>query len=121
MNNRDASSRIDTKPAAQAIERRSKPRVQCSYPAQISGYSSGMMKYEACAVLANMSGNGMYLRLKRRLEVNATILAMVRMSTSSKKERTVPIITATCKVLRVEPKSDGTYGVAVQIEDRHFP
>lgn len=103
------------------IERRGKPRVECSYPAQVSGYTGEGMKYEARAVLSNMSASGMYLRLKRRLEVGESIFIVVRMSTSPLKGIGAPRIAANGVVMRIEPKSDGSYGIAVQLDKHRFP
>ena len=52
------------------------------------------------------------------LSVNATPLSL---STTPLKGKTTPIIAANCNVLRVEPKAEGTYGVAVQMQDYRFP
>ena len=120
MTNSESSFDIDTRPT-DFVERRGKPRVKCSYPAQLNGYSSGLMKFEARAVLTNMSASGMYLRLNRRLEVGQSVFIVVRLSTAAFKDRTTPIIAADCSVVRVEPKTDGTYGVAVQMDNHRFP
>ena len=101
-------------------ERRAKPRLACSYPARVSGYT-GAMKFEARAVLANMSASGMYLRMKRRLELNEPVFILVRLSTSELNTDATPRIAANGSVVRVEPKSDGTYGVAVRLDNHQFP
>ena len=115
-----SSFRVDSHPIP-LVEQRSKPRVNCSYPSKISGHTNEMMKFEAQAVLGNMSGGGMYLNLNRRLEIDETVFVVVHLSTSPLKEKTVPVIAANCKVLRVEPKAEGTYGVAVKMEECRFP
>lgn len=80
-----------------------------------------MMKFETLAVLGNMSSSGMYLHIKRRLEIDDSIYVVVSLSTSPLKGKTTPIIAANCKVVRVEPKAEGSYGVAVQMEQHRFP
>ena len=119
MVNASSSSSSDFLPPA-FVEKRAKPRIRCSYPAQVSGYN-GAMKYEARAVLSNMSASGMHLRLKRRLQVGEAIFILVRLSTSPLKQESAPRITASGVVVRVEPKSDSSYGVAVQLDRHRFP
>ncbi|MFC1879554.1 PilZ domain-containing protein [Chloroflexota bacterium] len=119
MNNSNSSSQIHSQ-IEDSVERRRKPRVECSYPAQVNGYTSGM-KFEARAILTNMSASGMYLRLKRRLEMSEPVFVVVRLSTSPLRQKTTPRIAANGSVVRIEPKSDGTYGVAVQLDNHRFP
>ena len=103
------------------VERRKKPRVNSSYPAKISGDINEMEKFETLAVMGNMSSTGMYLLAKRRFEINDSIYVVVSLSTSPLKGKTTPIIAANCNVIRVEPRAEGTYGVAVHMQDHRFP
>ena len=101
-------------------ERRSKPRVQCSYPAILRGRTEGGMRYEASAVLANMSACGIYLRTKRQVESNEALSVEVRLSTSPLSGESPPRLAVTGEVVRVEHKSDGTYGVALRIQNHRY-
>jgi hypothetical protein len=118
--NRRRSGMTNNEQPEQIQERRGKPRVNCSYPAKVSGYTSGM-KFETRAVLSNVSASGMYLRMKRRLDLNEPVFVIVRLSTTPLQNRTMPRIAANGSVVRVEPKSDGTYGVALQLDEHSFP
>ena len=101
-------------------ERRSKPRVQCSYPAVLRGHPEGGMRYEARAVLANMSACGMYLRTKRHILPCEALSVVVRLSTSPLSEETQPRLAVTGDVVRVERKPDGTYGVGLRIQSHRY-
>lgn len=102
------------------IERRSKPRVKCSYPATVRGHIQRGMKYEARAVLSNISATGMYLRTKRQITSGENIFVVVRLSTLSFDKAQAPHIAASGTVVRVEPKSDGTLGVALKLNQHRF-
>ena len=72
-------------------------------------------------MLANMSVSGMFFRLNRRMEVGEPVFVLVKLSTKPLKDGTTPRIAANGAVVRVEPKTDGTYGVAVQLQHHRFP
>lgn len=101
------------------MERREKPRVNCSFPSLISLQNEGD-KLEHKAVLANMSVNGMYLRTKSYIPLGEILFVKVRLSTSPLDKRTAPHIAAFGKVLRVEPQPDGTYGIALKLQQHRF-
>jgi len=103
------------------VERRKKPRVNSSYPAKISGDANETEKFETPAVMGNMSSSGMYLHTTRCFEIDELIHVVVNLSTSPLKGKTTPIIVANCNVLRVEPRAEGTYGIAVHMQDHRFP
>ena len=105
--------------ADQGVERRAKPRVTCSYPAVMRGHSEDGESYEARSVLSNLSANGMYLRTKRNVRPGEELLVVVRMSTGALEKGTLRLA-ASGKALRVEPKADGTYGVAIQFDQHRF-
>jgi hypothetical protein len=107
-------------PASNGIERRDKPRLRCSYPARVRGQLAGGMRYEAQAVLSNLSSSGMYLRMKRPLQIGEAVFVIVRLSTAPLGEVNVPQIAAFAKTLRVEALPDGAYGVAVSLMQHRF-
>lgn len=102
------------------VERRGKPRVRCSYPATVRCHLSGGGRLEARAVLANMSANGMYFRTQRYVQPGETVFILVRMSTTPFSHAKIPQLAASGNVVRVEPKPDGTYGVALQLINHRF-
>jgi hypothetical protein len=104
----------------QIPERRSKPRVRCSYPASLRGNDAEGVAYESKAVLLNMSASGMYLRLKHPGYPGEMVAVQVRLSTSPLHKDNAPQIHATGQVTRIEPRPDGTYGLAVKLLNYRF-
>ncbi len=102
------------------VERRGKPRVRCSYPATVRWHPKGGGRLEARAVLADMSANGMYFRTQRYVQPGETVFIIVRMSTTPFSYTNAPQLAASGHVVRVEPKPDGTYGVALQLMNHRF-
>ena len=103
-----------------AVERRQKPRVRCSYPATVRCHLQGGGRMEARAVLSNMSASGMYFRTQRSLRHGETVFVIVRMSTTPFSHANAPQLAASGNVVRVEPKPDGTYGVALRLLNHRF-
>ena len=103
------------------VERRAKPRVECSYPAILRGHSGGKDKFETRAILSNMSASGMFLRTKRYVQQGEILFVVVRLSTAPLNGHDeAHRLAASGKVVRIEPKADGTYGVALQLHQYRF-
>lgn len=112
-------------PLSQALtynlrERRRKPRVNCSYPATLRSGGGKGARYESRAVLANMSACGMYLRTKHSAQPGERLFVVVRLSTAPLELENKPHLAALGSVVRVEPKSDGTYGIALELHRHRF-
>lgn len=107
-------------PKSEFVERRSKPRLSCSYPATLRGWLPGGGRYEARAVLSNLSASGMYLRTKHVLHLGEQVFVIVRMATRPLDTAAVLQIAAFGVVVRVEAKVDGTYGVALRLRRYRF-
>lgn len=107
-------------PKPEFVERRSRPRLSCSYPAALRGWLPGGKRYEARAVLSNLSASGMYLRTKHVLRLGELVFVIVRMATRPLDTAAVLRIAALGIVVRVETKVDGTYGVALQLRRYRF-
>ena len=101
-------------------ERRIKPRLQCSYPSTLKGHSISGLRYQTPAVLSNISASGMYLRTKRQMMDGETLSIIVRLSTAPLYQKEQFRLSATCQVVRVEPKADGTFGIAVRIHNHRY-
>jgi len=101
-------------------ERRSKPRVSCSYPATVRGHLADGVRFESRAVLSNMSASGMYLRTQRKVQPGQTLFIVVRMSTASLVQAGIPQLAAFGHVVRMEPKVDGSYGIALKLVNHRF-
>lgn len=77
-------------------------------------------RYDARAVLSNMSASGMYIFTKRPLRMGARIFIVVRMSTRPLGIANLPQLAARGSVVRVEPRVDGAYGVALKLSRYRF-
>jgi hypothetical protein len=103
-----------------SLERRGKPRVNCSYPAILRGGLADGSRYEARGVLTNMSVSGMYLLTRRSIQSGELLSVVVRLSTGALNREGAPQLAATGQALRVEPKTDGSYGVALKLHYHRF-
>lgn len=110
----------DSHESRTTIERRVKPRVACSYPATVRGHLPDGIRFEARAVLSNMSASGMYLRTQRKMQPGQTVFVIVRMSTASLVQESTPRLAAFGQVVRMETKVDGTYGIALKLVNHRF-
>jgi Tfp pilus assembly protein PilZ len=87
----------------------------------LRGHVSGGIKFEARAVLSNMSASGMYLRTKRHIQPGENVFVVVRLSTAPfNQQGDSHRLAAAGTVVRIEPKVDGTYGVALQLHQHRF-
>lgn len=103
-----------------SIERRSKPRVNCSYPAIVRGHFNDGIKYETRAVLSNLSASGMYLSTNQPINFGENLFVVVRLSSHQLSKSRAPHLAVSGKVVRVEPKVDGTRGVALKLRQHRF-
>ena len=101
-------------------DRRAKPRLYCSYPVVVRGRQVGGDKFEAQAVITNISASGMYLRLQNFIPRGEILFLVTRLSSAPPDQRAAPNIAAKAEVVRVEPKPDGAYGVAVKLQRHRF-
>ena len=102
------------------LERRGKPRVSCSYPTLLRGRLADGARYETRAVLTNMSVSGMYLHTRRPVKPGERLSLVVRLSTGALNREEAPKLAASGQTLRVEPKIDGSYGVALKLHYHRF-
>jgi hypothetical protein len=104
----------------QLPERRQKPRVKCSYPALLRVHPKKGGRYEARAVLANFSASGMYLYTRQPVHDGEKVFVSVRLSTAPLEGESPPRLATYGNVVRIEPKADGTYGVAIRFHRHRF-
>jgi hypothetical protein len=97
-------------------ERRTKPRLDCAYPAMVRTHQSGGSKCESRATITNISANGMYLRIHNFIPRGQNLFLMARLSNLPSEQVDAPNLAATAQVVRVEPKPDGSYGVAIRMQ-----
>jgi hypothetical protein len=98
-------------------ERRSKLRLYGPFPAKVRGVDVNGKIFKVETVLDNISAGGLYLRLRQRLEPDAILFVVTRLSAS---EVRAPRVAVRGKVLRIEQKPDGECGVAVKITRHRF-
>jgi hypothetical protein len=94
-------------PSVPSVERRSKPRMACSFPTTLRERLPGGGHFDSHAVLSNISVNGMYMYTNHRLPPDELVFVRVCMFNT-------PLV-ATGKIVRIDPKVDGTYGVALKL------
>ena len=102
-----------------SLNRRIKPRVDCDYPAIIEGYNPDGKRYNGYARLANLSASGLFMKTNRRVE-NGTELSVLILLAGSIIESDAPKIATNGTVVRTEPQTDGTCGVAIKFNRYQF-
>ena len=99
-------------------ERRMSARIDAHYPVRLRCVDSQGQSIREVAYLQNLSGGGVYLRLKRELPLNGAVSLAIRLSTSPVKEGPTLRLAARGHVLRVEEQPDGTFGTAIEFKHR---
>jgi len=101
-------------------QRRKEERIQTPFPATVRGVDINREAFEVTTVVDNLSAGGLYLRLVQHVEEGAKMSVSVRLSTSPVVECPGPVVLLHSKVLRVEPKPGGIYGLALSIIHSRF-
>ena len=99
-------------------ERRFSTRVKLPYPARLTGVDTGGRSFKEETVLDDLSVGGIHLRLKRSVPLGSNVTISVRLSTAPKSPTPSLRLAARGMVRRVEPRSDGTWGVAIEFTRR---
>jgi hypothetical protein len=93
-------------------ERRANPRTETSFVVTVRGTDAEGHLMNIDTWLDNLSGGGMYVRLPRRVTPGARRAVGIRFSEAGTSGR-VPRVAGRSVALRVEPTSDGRFGVAL--------
>jgi len=102
-----------------AYERRVSPRIGAPYPVRVRSLDSDGQKFKEETLLENLSGGGLYVRLRRQLVVGVPVSLAVRLSTELARELPAVRLAARGIVLRVEPpQADGRCGTAIEFQQR---
>ena len=101
------------------FEKRSKPRINCDYPACIKGYDIDTTKYKEDASLTNLSAGGLFMQANRKIENGSTVSVIIYL-TSSSITRDTPKLATKGIVVRTEPLLDGSCGIAVKFTNYRF-
>lgn len=97
-------------------ERRAKPRINCTYPVVLRTHLNRGEKTESQGTITNISASGFYLRTHNFIPRGQNLFLMARLSNLPANKNIAPNLAATGQVVRVEPKPDGSYGVAIQMQ-----
>ena len=101
-------------------ERRGTPRIYEAFPVKVSGTDASRQAIEADVLLENLSASGLYLYLPQKVEQGANLSVIVQLSTAPPGEGPAARVAADGVVVRVEPRADGTYGLAMAFKHHSF-
>jgi len=102
------------------IERRKKPRLAFPFPVRIRGSDAMGRLFETNTVLDNLSADGLYVRLMRRVNPGARMFFLIQFSVNEMAELTTSLLAATGYVCRAESQSEGGWGLGVQLSKHRF-
>jgi PilZ domain len=100
-------------------ERRSKPRVNCDYPAIIRGHDPDGKKFEENARVINLSAGGVYALLNRYVQNNSEVSVNIALPTGNLQWGTSRIAT-TGVVVRGKIHQDSIFGIGIKILRSRF-
>ena len=98
-------------------ERRQHLRVALPFPSTVEGVNDEGEPFEAATVTDDLSAGGAYLRVDEPVREGSDVTVTARLSVVTTRG---VVVRLRGKVLRVEPKPGGAYGVAVRVEDRRI-
>lgn len=109
--------------ASKQEERRLSPRLSVPYPARFWGKDMNGRAVKEDTRVDNLSSGGLYLRTTRAISSGAHISVAVRLSTASAGASSAGVppalrLVAQGRVVRAEPKTDGTCGLAIEFTRR---
>jgi PilZ domain len=93
----------------EGVERRGKPRLYEAFPAKVRGSDA----FEVDVLLENLSASGLYLFLPWNVEQGAVLSVTIRLSSAESWVGSAARVRTHGVVVRVEPRADGYYGLAV--------
>jgi hypothetical protein len=114
-----SNSTVNVLPLSQDADRRQTLRVELPFPAVVRGIDPNGERFTLQTTLDNLSACGLYLRLARRVEPGESLFLVVRLSAAID-QAPAPTIAVRGMVLRIEPQSDGCYGVALKFDQHRF-
>jgi hypothetical protein len=102
------------------VERRRRFRLYEPFPAKVRGKDSDGERFKIDTVLDNICSRGLYLRLARKIEPDADIFVVICLTVANDPKVFAPRVAVQGKVLRAEPQTDGSYGVALEFRQPRF-
>ena len=97
-------------------DRRSRPRIECNYPAVVRGIGENRRNYLRDAVARNLSVGGLYLQSKQPAEVGSRLLVLVKLSSEPAASAEALSVAARGVVVRTEAGADGMHGMGIRFE-----
>jgi hypothetical protein len=101
------------------LERRSKLRIICRYPAIVRGCTLVGKKFEENATVLNLSAIGAYLLLNRFIQIGQVLSIKIALPTGSLELGTSKLATVGV-VVRCEALSKGVLGIAIKFQSYRF-
>jgi hypothetical protein len=112
-------ARMKTQTTITRIERRSKPRVDCAYTAIVRGRARNQEKFQEPGRVLNFSVSGLYVHLKRSVEIGRELLVAMWFEPTHHSAQTSTIVMRG-QVVRAELLADGSYGVGLKLAQHRF-
>jgi len=108
--------------AAKILERRSKPRIGCSYPAIVQGRDVCGRKFRTNATLTNISATGLCLYIKSEFHPASDLFVLFRCSSTGPlyQGSRAPLIACDGNIVRTSSPTEGECEVAVKIRCNRF-
>ena len=102
-------------------DRRSKPRIDCSYPAIVQGLDVRGRKFRTNATLTNLSANGLHLVFMSDVQPDNNLFVLFRCSkTGPLGKQRAPLIAVEGEIIRSERPAPGLHRLAVKITHNRF-
>lgn len=101
-------------------ERRNKPRIREAFPVKVMGKDSTGQTIETEIQLENLSASGLYLVLPQKVVNGAELTFILRFFSPSEVDKSPARVSARGIVVRVEPRHNGTQGLAVAFKSHRF-
>jgi len=101
-------------------ERRHKARIYEPFPVKVRGVERQGQAFEEDTLVENLSASGVYLHLPLNVEQGAKLFLVIQFLGAQSSDGIVARVAVRGVVMRVEPKADGSYGLAVAIWHHRF-
>ena len=105
----------------QPMERRSKPRIDCSYPAIVQGWDAEGQKFRTNAILTNFSATGVCLVFKSEVQPVKDLFVLFRCSSTGPLGKgRAPLIAVNGNIVRSNRPMQGMQTIALKIRRNRF-
>jgi len=94
-------------------ERRGKPRLYEAFPVKVRGSDESGHAFEIEALLDNLSVSGLYVFLPHNFEQGTVLTVTIRLSSAESLVGSAARVLTHGVVVRVKPRVDGYYGLAI--------